>query len=98
MAMVVLVTASASTTAVLSGLRTRAARAVVGFSVAVTVLLVQIPWLASLLHLRPLHVDDWLVAIAGGVIVPLLLGVDRRRPTKQSPAAFRPRDSAVSWT
>ena len=96
MAMVVFVTASASTTAVLSGLRTRAARAVVAFSVAVTVLLVQTPWLASLLHLRPLHVDDWLVAIAGGIIVPLLLGVERGRPTKRSPAAFSPRDSAVS--
>jgi Ca2+-transporting ATPase len=96
MAMVVLVTASASTTAVLSGLRTRAARAVVVFSLAVTVILIQTPWLASLLHLRPLHVDDWILAIAGGVIVPLLLGVERARSMRRTPVAFSPRGSAVS--
>jgi Ca2+-transporting ATPase len=82
MAMVMLVTASASTTAVLSRLRTRAARAVVGISLAVTGLLVQTPWLASLLHLRPLHVDDLLLAIGSGAIVPLLLGIERARPTR----------------
>jgi Ca2+-transporting ATPase len=81
MAMVMLVTASASTTVVLSRLRTRAARVVVAFSLAVTAILVQTPWLAGLVHLRPLHLDDWLLAIAGGaVVVPLLLGVERGAP------------------
>jgi Ca2+-transporting ATPase len=98
MAMVVLVTASASTTAVLSELRTRAARVVVVVSLIVTLVLVQTPWLASLLHLSPLHIDDWLLAIAGGAIVPLLLGVDRHRPARPAPATFSPRDSAVSST
>lgn len=76
MALVVLVTASAGTTAALS--RTRAARIVLAASVAITLILVQTPWLASLLHLRPLHVDDWLLALAGGAIVPALLWLDRR--------------------
>lgn len=95
MAMVVLVTASASTTAVLSRLQTRAARAVVTFSLAVTLLLVQTPWLATLLHLRPLHVDDWLLAVAGGALVPLLLGVERHRPARRTRATFHPRGSAA---
>jgi Ca2+-transporting ATPase len=87
MAMVVLVTASASTTAALSRLRTRAAQVVVALSLAITAALVQIPWLASLLHLSPLHVDDWLLAIAGGAIVPLLLGLERRRPARRPTAS-----------
>jgi Ca2+-transporting ATPase len=78
MAMVMLVTASASATIVLSRLRTRAARVVVACSIAVTIVLVQTPWLAALVHLGPLHVDDWLLAIGGGcIVVPLLLGVER---------------------
>jgi Ca2+-transporting ATPase len=94
--MVMLVTASASTTAVLSRLRTRAARAVVGGSLAVTAVLVQTPWLASLLHLRPLHVDDWLLAIGGGAIVPLLFGIDRARPTRRPPTTCGLRGAPVS--
>ena len=57
------------------------ARAVVGASLAVTAVLVQVPWLASLLHLRPLHVDDWLLALVSGAIVPFLLLLERARPT-----------------
>lgn len=88
MAMVVLVTASASTTAALGRLRTRAARVVVASSLVITLVLVQTPWLASLLHLRPLHVDDWLLAIAGGAIVPLLLGLERRWSVRRAPVAL----------
>lgn len=96
MAMVVLVTASASTTAVLSRLRTRAARAVVVLSLAVTLVIVQTPWLGSLLHLRPLHVDDLLLAIGGGAIVPLLLGISALRTSRQPPRALSPRGSPAS--
>lgn len=96
MAMVLLVTASASTTAVLGRLRTRAAWVVVAASLAITLLLVQTPWLAFHLHLRPLHVDDWLIAIAGGVLVPLLLGVERHRSGKPQAPISSPRDTAVS--
>lgn len=88
MAMVVLVTASASTTAVLGRLRTRAAWVVITLSMAITVALVQIPWLAASLHLRPMHVDDWLLALAGGAAVPLVLGIERhRRPRPASPSS-----------
>lgn len=86
MAMVALTVASGSVTAVLSGLRTRAAQVVVVVSLVAAALLVQIPALAALLHLRPLHVDDWLLAIGGGVVavVPAaVLAHVRRRPTPE---------------
>jgi Ca2+-transporting ATPase len=81
MAMVVLAAASASVTAVLSELRTRAARLVAASSLSAAVILVQIPPLASLLQLQPLHVDDWLLALAGGAvaIVPALAVRQRAR-------------------
>jgi Ca2+-transporting ATPase len=80
MAMVALTTASASVTAVLSRLATRAARAVVALSLAAAVGLVQTP-LAPLLHIRPLHLDDWGLALAGGAIavLPLVLAGARWR-------------------
>jgi len=74
MAMIVLTAASAGITAVLSELRTRAAQIVVVVSFVAAIALVQIPALASLLHLRSLHADDWLLAIGGGAValLPLL--------------------------
>jgi len=64
MALVVLTVASAGITANLSRLRTRAAWIMVGGTVALSWLFVQTPLLAGFLHLRPLHSDDWLFAIA----------------------------------
>ena len=68
MALVTLVIASATLTATLSGLRTLTARTVVAASIASAAILVQIPLLAELLHVEPLHSDDWLVATAGGFV------------------------------
>jgi Ca2+-transporting ATPase len=68
MALVTLVIASATVTATLSRLRTLAARTIVAASVASVVILVQIPLLAELLHVEPLHLDDWAVATAGGFV------------------------------
>ena len=80
MAMVALTTSSASVMAVLSGLRTQVARAVAALSIGAAIVLVQIPPLASLLHMRPLHADDWMLALAGGAlaIVPVGVGLVRR--------------------
>jgi len=68
MALVSLIVASATITLGLSGLRTRSAALAVIASVASALVLVQFAPIARLLHLSPLHVDDWLLAFASGVI------------------------------
>jgi Ca2+-transporting ATPase len=81
MAMVALTTASAGITATLSRLRGHAARIVVAGTLGLSILLVQTPALAVLLHLEPLHLDDWLLALGGGLLAALLAaaGSVRRR-------------------
>jgi Ca2+-transporting ATPase len=76
MALVVLCVASAGVTGLLSGLRSRASRWIVAGTLALTAALVQIAPLASRLHVRPLHLDEWGIAIGGGALacLPLLLG------------------------
>jgi Ca2+-transporting ATPase len=76
MALVSLVVFGVALTASLSGLRTRTALVVTAASLALAVLLVQVPSLSTLVHLSPLHIDDWAIAIAGGflaVFVPRAL-------------------------
>jgi Ca2+-transporting ATPase len=98
MAMVVLTTASASVTAVLSRLATTTARTVTALSLAAAIALVQTP-IAPLLHMRPLHLDDWMLALAGGAFAVLpLLGLRARsaggRPgPRQRPVRRPPRPS-----
>ena len=69
MALVALVVASATMTAGLTRLRSRASVVAVLATVGSALLLVQIPTFASLLHLSPLHADDWLIAGLGGLVV-----------------------------
>ncbi len=71
-ALVGLTVASAGITANLSRLRNRAAQIMVAGTVGLSLLFVQTPGLATLLHLKPLHLDDWAVAIAGGLLASLL--------------------------
>jgi Ca2+-transporting ATPase len=73
MAMVVLTTASAAFTASLTRLRGPVARIVVIATMGLSVLLVQTPGLAALLHLKPLHVDDWMLAIGSGLLASLVV-------------------------
>lgn len=68
MAMVALIVASATITMGLSGLRTRSSVIVVLASLASLFLLVQFRPVAELLHLSPLHADDWLLAAAAGLV------------------------------
>lgn len=69
MALALLTTASAGITAALSRLRTRSARGVTAATLALSAALIQIPSLAHLLHLQPLHLDDWGLALAGALLV-----------------------------
>lgn len=75
MALVVLTLASAGLTVQLSRMRTPAARIMAVATVTLSLLLVQVPVLSAFLHLKPLHLDDWLLAIAGGGLTVLLATV-----------------------
>jgi Ca2+-transporting ATPase len=92
MALVALIVAGATITATLSSLSSWAARVVVLASLASLGALVQIPTLASLVHLRPLHLNDWALAIAGGAaagILSGLVGLTIRKPRRRSPMPVR---------
>jgi P-type Ca2+ transporter type 2C len=82
MALVTLVISSATLTATLSRLRTLTARTIAAASVASAVILVQIPLLADLLHMKPLHLDDWAFAIAGGLAPGAVASVFNWRRSK----------------
>lgn len=72
MAIAGLTFASAALVAALSQLRTWIARGIAGGTVALTLLLVQTPLLARLLHMQPLHWDDWARVLAASVLPALL--------------------------
>ena len=71
-ALVTLTTASAGITVALSRLRSVAARVMVLGTLSLSLLLVQMPSAATLLHLKPLHLADWMLAIGGGLLASLL--------------------------
>jgi Ca2+-transporting ATPase len=68
MALASLTFASAAIAAVSTRLRTRVSRVIAGGTIALSVLFVQTPVLAARLHVEPLHLDDWAIAIAGGLL------------------------------
>lgn len=82
MALVALTVASAGITANLSRLRGRAAQVMVAGTIALSLLLVQTPAIASALHLKPLHADDWALAIAGGLLASLLSAITSVRSVR----------------
>ena len=72
MAIITLIISASMLTAVLSGMKTRMAFIIIGLSLTASILMVQIPSLAALLHLTPLHSDDWGIAFASGLVIALL--------------------------
>jgi Ca2+-transporting ATPase len=68
----VLILAGTTITAVLSRFSTWAARVIVAAAVLSLAALVQVPVLASLVHLRPLHLEDWTIAVVAGVVAGAL--------------------------
>jgi Ca2+-transporting ATPase len=68
MAIVALIIASATATTGLSRLRSRTSIIIVIGSIASLLLLVQVPALAALVQLSPLHFDDWALSVAAGAI------------------------------
>ncbi|NQW02192.1 MAG: cation-transporting P-type ATPase [Rhodospirillales bacterium] len=85
MALVVLIIASAMMTAGLSGLRTRSAVIITLLTLGSAFVLVQYQPLSGLLHLSPLHLVDWAIAVSGGVVsgacAALIPVLQRRRRT-----------------
>lgn len=79
MALVTLTAASAGITVMLSGLRSRAAWLITAITIGLALLLVQTPALAGILHLAPLHFDDWLLAIAGAMTAAALTLLGRAK-------------------
>lgn len=73
MALVVLTVASALAAAMLNRLRGLAARVIAVVTVGLTLLVVEVPPFARLLHLQPLHAGDLLdaLALAAGACAPL---------------------------
>lgn len=84
MAIVALVFASAAITAGLSGLRTRAARTATLLTALSALAIAQIPALAKLLHLRPLHADDWLIPLLAAAVAVLVAVAIRHPETRKS--------------
>ena len=84
MALGVLTLSSATLTAALSRFRTTASRVIVAGTIGLSLVLTQVPSLASALHLEPLHADDWAIAGIGSLLVgvfPLLF--DYARSTRR---------------
>jgi Ca2+-transporting ATPase len=80
MALATLLYSSVAVTAVLSGLRTRAARMVCLITLVTTVVLIQMPLFYRRLHVQPLHFDDWgLVVLFAAITGVILLRLRRNR-------------------
>jgi Ca2+-transporting ATPase len=67
LALSVLVVSGAAITAALSRLTTWVARIMVLAGVFSLVVLIQVPTVAALLHVSPLHLHDWVTAVACGI-------------------------------
>jgi Ca2+-transporting ATPase len=77
MSMLTLAFASAMITVVLSGFSSRVAHVVVGATITLSLLLVQIPVTARLLHLAPLHIDDLMISAAAAICLALVAAAGR---------------------
>lgn len=73
MALAVLTFSSAAVTAVLSGMRTVAARIMVTATVVLSMLLIQVQPVSALMNLTPLHQDDWVLAGGAAAIAAAVL-------------------------
>jgi Ca2+-transporting ATPase len=71
-ALVALTSFGGALTAILSGLRSRAAQVLCAASLVLAVVVVQVPFMASRVHVKPLHLDDWAVAGVGGILAVVI--------------------------
>jgi Ca2+-transporting ATPase len=83
MALAALTLASGGVTAALSGLRGATAKIIVALTIGLSLLLVQLPWLAAPLHLKPLDLGDWLVAASAAAVAALIPLLGRYAPARR---------------
>ncbi len=76
--LVILSSASAFSTAILSGLRTWMSRGIPVATIGMAAVFVETPLLARWLHVAPLQPMEWLIAIAGSIVASLPLLLSRR--------------------
>ena len=87
MALASLILASVAATAVLSRLRTSAARVMCLCTVVTTVVLIQVPIVGHWLHMQPLHLDDWALVVLFALIAgAILLGSAHWRSNAPAPS------------
>ena len=94
MAMATLTFASAALAAMLSRLRTRVSQVVSGATVALSLVVIQTPSLAALVHVGPLHLDDWAIAVVGAlaaVSLPAALSFVRHSRSRPRAGEEQPR-------
>jgi Ca2+-transporting ATPase len=87
MALLALTVASATMTAGLTRLRSRASVIAVLATIGSALVLIQTPALAMLLHVSPLHADDWLIAALGGLCVGSIAALLPSASATQPPGA-----------
>jgi hypothetical protein len=76
MALLVLILSGVSITAILTKLKTNVSKVLSLAGVGSAFAFIGIPWIARLIHLEPLHRDDWLIGILAGigsVVLPWML-------------------------
>jgi Ca2+-transporting ATPase len=78
LSLAILVAGSSAITAVLSNLRTWTSRAVALAAMASLVAFVQLPALSPIVHLGPLHSDDWLLVAASTAVTALAAALAAR--------------------
>jgi len=79
MTLITLTSFSGMLTLLLSGWSNRMARIIAFCTIGVSLLLVQTPVLSHLLHLKPLHIDDLLLAAGGALSISLFAWIGRFR-------------------
>ena len=89
MALVALTSFGVALTGMLSRLHSRAAKILCAASLALVIALVQIPSLAAWVHLKPLHLDDWAIAVAGGALAATVPHVLAKRFRRRRPGPLR---------
>lgn len=90
MTLATLILASVAVTAVLNRLSTRAAAAIAACAILSAAVCIQVPGLAALLHLAPLHADDWLLAGTTAAVAAALAALPMRLRGRVTQAPTQP--------